>query len=196
MVSGAFVIGRDLTLAGFDDMREHLKEARRFQKSFFYKPIEVGLPYYFTEPEKWKYTEGVLVLATLRNGNAEGLERDVKGYIARAAGEMEKVYCSAEQNGREWACDHELEWVLKTKLHHQQLARDNIDGKKVVWEPFYTTIKIFDDKVSQQEYLAIASDLIIKTRDARTAKYMENQHFAADKAMGIVLGNSGIENFV
>ncbi len=163
--AGIFIIGKNLSAAAFEDIENKFNISRRM---WFNKPIEVALPFCLDNPGKYMYVEGVLVQTMLPLSECtsnQDLEKAVKDAVAHMGEDIERLYCQYMHEGRGW----------DSKLHNSQLSDYRIDGDKSGHVPYVEVVEFCSQNRLYERYVAIASNLITRTRDARIKRFTENQ---------------------
>jgi hypothetical protein len=184
MVVGIAIIGKELTMKGFQAIRE----SHRFPRGefLFIKPVESAYPFSLNsieqEPSK-RYIEGILTcVTTLKSPEVTDLKASLAAWIIEVSKQLEKDYCDAHQNGRQWAHDSNVPYDFPA--HHHQLATANLgDGPGLVYTAHYELLKTCPEERLQEEYLLIAPGMVTRTREARIKRFRERQESHTEAAL-------------
>jgi hypothetical protein len=154
MVSGAVIIGQDLTLVNFQEMKERV----RFPLVTIC-PLEVAYPKCLANPKSWRYREGILVYAFGGEGEEIRFEEELEKTLLQVGNDLETAYCDSRM-GRTTSWD--------SRLSYQQIVSDG-----EIRKPYMQVLKIFQksDRESLQDYQRIARSLVDRTYKARIRNF-------------------------
>ncbi|MDH3353505.1 MAG: hypothetical protein OEL87_03590 [Nanoarchaeota archaeon] len=178
MVSGAVIIGRPIgpnmvrpfSKLDFLDLREKCGLSLILEN-----PVEVAHLYSLDEPDKYAYQEGILV--NVYGGSKQNREEfvaDVGNSLVYAAQMAEKLWSEYLQRGefKPWQSDLDYQKVCCVSMREQgdkTSKASRSDG--LIWTPYVEVVETYPDSQSNDRYMAIASDLSARTRDARINRY-------------------------
>lgn len=173
MVWGAVIIGRPIgpdmirpfTISDFIDLQERC-DLRLSVRN----PIEVAYPSSLDNLDKHEYQEGVLV--NIFGGDKTNKERFFKyvgGRLTFAAQVAEKMQKNQDYGKilNPWKSDFDPQ-----KIVHEGIGAQ---GRGRVLTPYIEVLDIYPDDNFQEKYFKIASDLSLRTRDARIKNYKDAQ---------------------
>ena len=186
---GVGLADRYITLNGF---RELIISPRIPAAPFlFSRSVETGYTWFFEEKNKWAYGEGILSQAIYPDKAPEDIEPALKDWMIRVAQQVEKDHCESHQRGREWARQNEIPHDFP--VHYQQLAKTDLGapGSELVWEPHYRVLATGREEDIEQEYARIASDLVLKTKEARITRFKEKQRVLTERSLARIADTSG-----